>query len=182
MLLGWFGLLGRPGADRHFVHSHPSTDADANAHRRGHAADDLDLDVDELVTQVVAAVMPDAWQERFVIGYGPGNELLGTSPGGDSGPDGTWWFLDAAKARLAHFDASGRYLDQVRIPRTMLVQGVYCQWQLPHVLADGTLLYGFGGRGKQVVVDPTDGSRSCRSNGSGRSGAPAQCPCFVGSS
>ncbi len=57
-----------------------------------------------------AAAMPEAWHERFVIGYGPGKALLGTSPGGDSGtldigpeygapgPDGSWWFLDAAKA------------------------------------------------------------------------------------
>lgn len=29
--------------------------------------------------------MPAAWEERFVIGYGPGMKLLGTSPGGDSG-------------------------------------------------------------------------------------------------
>lgn len=55
------------------------------------------------------------------------SSALGTAPGGDSGsldigpeygapgPDGTWWFLDAAKARIAHYDSAGRYLDQVRI-------------------------------------------------------------------
>jgi hypothetical protein len=167
-----------------------------------------DLDVDELVVPAAVDAMPDAWQQRFVIGYGTGKQLLGTAPGGDSGsldigpeygapgPDGSWWFLDAAKARLAHYDSGGHYLEQVRIPRTMLVGGRYFQWQLPHVLADGTLvaarqtpdgtsllrlrdkvldeipvdgmfaptyddgvrLYGFGGRGKLVVVDPADGS------------------------
>jgi hypothetical protein len=170
--------------------------------------DGRDLDVDELVVPAAATGMPATWQERFVIGYGPGKALLGTSPGGDSGtldigpeygapgPDGSWWFLDAAKARLAHYDASGQFVDQVRIPKTMLVSGVYFQWQLPHVLGDGTLvaarqtpdgtsllrlrdgvldeipvdgmfaptyddgtlLYGFGGRGKPVAVDPADGS------------------------
>ena len=155
------------------------------------------------------AAVADAWQERFVIGYGPGKELLGTSPGGDSGtldigpeygapgPDGSWWFLDAAKARIAHYDSAGRYLGQVKVTR-LLVNGRYFQWQLPHVLADGmlvatrngqdgtmllrvrggtadeipvglpyfattysdgTLLYGYSGRGRLEVVDPTDGSR-----------------------
>jgi hypothetical protein len=154
--------------------------------------------------------MPDAWHERFTIGYGPGRQLLGTSPGGDSGtldigpdhgapgPDGSWWFLDAAKARLAHYDASGEFLAQVQIPKAMLVNGLYFQWQLPHVMADGMLvasrngqdgtmllrvrdgvldeiplglpfwaptysdgrlLYGYSGRGRLEVVDPTDGSR-----------------------
>jgi hypothetical protein len=96
--------------------------------------------------------MPAAWHEEFVIGYGPSKELLGTSPGGDSGsldigpefgaagPDGTWWFLDPAKQRIAHYDASGRFLDQVKIPRDLLVGGRYFQWALPHVLADGTLV------------------------------------------
>lgn len=118
----------------------------------GTPSDGRDLDVEELVVPAAAATMPDAWQERFVIGYGLGKALLGTSPGGDSGsldigpeygapaPDGSWWFLDAAKARLAHYDPSGQFLDQVRIPKSMLVSGVYFQWQLPHVLADGTLV------------------------------------------
>ncbi|MDX6375298.1 MAG: hypothetical protein QOD98_4286 [Nocardioidaceae bacterium] len=114
--------------------------------------DARDLDVNELVVPAAAGAMPDAWQERFVIGYGKGKELLGTAPGGDSGsldigpdygapgPDGSWWFLDAAKARLAHYDSAGQFLDRVRIPRKMLVSGQYFQWQLPHVLADGTLV------------------------------------------
>lgn len=114
--------------------------------------DGRDLDVDELVVPAAAPTMPAAWRERFVIGYGPGMKLLGTAPGGDSGsldigpeygapgPDGTWWFLDGAKARIAHYDAAGHYLDQVRISRKLLVAGRYFQWQLPHVLADGTLV------------------------------------------
>lgn len=114
--------------------------------------DGRDLDVDELVMPAAVPTMPAAWEERFVIGYGPGMKLLGTAPGGDSGsldigpeygapgPDGTWWFLDAAKRRIAHYDADGHYLDQVRISRKLLVDGRYFQWQLPHVLADGTLV------------------------------------------
>lgn len=175
--------------------------------------DGRDLDVDELVVPAAVPTMPAAWEERFVIGYGSGMKLLGTSPGGDSGsldvgpeygapgPDGTWWFLDAAKRRIAHYDAAGQYLDQVRISRKLLVDGRYFQWQLPHVLADDSLvaarqtpqgtallrlrdgvldeiavdgsfaptyddglrLYGFSGRGRLVVVDPSDGSmRSAR--------------------
>ncbi|GEP32524.1 hypothetical protein NSZ01_02920 [Nocardioides szechwanensis] len=114
--------------------------------------DGRDLDVDELVMPAAVPTMPAAWREKFVIGYGPGMKLLGTAPGGDSGSldigpeygapglDGTWWFLDAAKARIAHYDAAGHYLDQVRISRKLLVSGRYFQWQLPHVLADGTLV------------------------------------------
>ena len=179
--------------------------------------------VDRLVVPEAAPTMPEAWHERFVIGYGPGKELLGTAPGGDSGtldigpeygapgPDGSWWFLDGAKARLAHYDASGEFLDQIRIPRTMLFQGRYFQWQLPHVMADGTLvasrnsqdgtmllrvrdgvldeipiglpywaatysdgtlLYGYSGRGRLEVVDPTDGSRQRTDAFRTPSGAP----------
>ncbi|KAA1417031.1 hypothetical protein F0U44_17805 [Nocardioides humilatus] len=114
--------------------------------------DDRVLDVDSLVVPPAADELPAAWHERFVIGYGAGTTLLGTSPGGDSGtldigpeygapaPDGSWWFLDAAKTRIAHYDSSGQFLDQVRIPRGLLVDGRYFQWQLPHVLADGTLV------------------------------------------
>lgn len=108
--------------------------------------------MDELVVPAAAETWPTAWHERFVIGYGAGKELLGTSPGGDSGsldigpeygapaPDGNWWFLDAAKARIAHYDSTGDFLDAVRVPKELLVGGRYFQWQLPHVLADGTLV------------------------------------------
>ncbi|WP_372735013.1 hypothetical protein [Nocardioides sp.] len=109
------------------------------------------LDVGALVIPPAAAVMPRTWRERFVIPYGTGEVLLGTSPGGEGGsmdlgpesgapgPDGTWWFLDAAKKRLAHYDANGGYLGQAKIPKNLLVNRTYFQWQLPHVLADGTL-------------------------------------------
>ena len=63
-------------------------------------------------------------------------------PRPDSGapaPDGSWWFLDAAKARIAHYDSSGHFLDQVKVSKDLLVP-VYFQWQLPVVLADGTLV------------------------------------------
>ena len=114
--------------------------------------DGRDMDVDVLVVPPATDAMPAAWQERFVIGYGPGKKLMGTSPGGDSGtldigpefgapaPDGTWWFLDPAKRRIAHYDASGGFLDHVKIPQRLLVGGRYFQWSLPHVLADGTLV------------------------------------------
>ena len=111
-----------------------------------------DEGVDELVVPAATDAMPATWREDFVVPYGPGRESLGTSPGGDSGtldigpesgapaPDGTWWFLDGAKRRLAHYDADGTYLDQVRIPASLLVGGVYFQWQLPYVMADGRLV------------------------------------------
>jgi hypothetical protein len=143
----------------------PTPTDDGNASTPTTPSTAADPGVDHLVVPAAASGMPDTWQERFVIGYGPGKELLGTSPGGDSGtldigpeygapgPDGTWWFLDAAKARLAHYDPSGQFLDRVRIPRTMLVSGVYFQWQLPHVLADETLV---------AVRQSADGARLLR--------------------
>lgn len=95
--------------------------------------------------------MPDAWELAFSIGYGAGDEFLGTAPGGDGGlmlgpeygaqaPDGTWWFLDAAKRRIAHYDGSGGYLDAVVLGDDLLAGGQYFQFQLPRVLADGTLV------------------------------------------
>jgi hypothetical protein len=105
-----------------------------------------------LVVPAASSSLPSTWRQAFRIGYGPGRRLLGTSPGGDSGtldigpeygapgPDGSWWFLDAAKRRLAHYSATGHYLAQVRIPTRMLVSGRYFQWQLPHVLKNGWLV------------------------------------------
>ena len=113
--------------------------------------------------------MPAPWVERFVIGYGNGKALLGTSPGGDSGtldigpeygaqgPDGSWWFLDAAKARIAHFDADGHFIDQVKVTK-LLVSGRYFQWQLPHVLADGTLVASRNDRGGTILLRVHDGT------------------------
>jgi hypothetical protein len=141
--------------------------------------DDRDLDATRLVVPPAAPALPATWQERFVIGYGPGRALLGTAPGGDSGtldigpeygapgPDGSWWFLDAAKARIAHYDSAGQFLDQVRVSKKLLIGGLYFQWQLPHVLADGTLVAARQGpegtwllrlRGGVLDEIPVDGS------------------------
>jgi hypothetical protein len=109
-------------------------------------------DVARIVMRPATHAWPATWHEQFVVPYGAGRALLGTSPGGDNGTldigpeygapaaDGSWWFLDAAKQRVAHYDADGHYLGQVHIPRSVLVNGRYFQWQLPHVLADGTLV------------------------------------------
>jgi len=96
--------------------------------------------------------MPKVWAEVFKVSYGPHHEQLGTSRGGEGGdtaygpesgaraPDGSWWFLDVAKLRLAHYSAGGRFLGAIKVPKRLLVNGRYFQWQLPHVLADGTLV------------------------------------------
>jgi hypothetical protein len=94
--------------------------------------------------------MPEGWLPPVVLPYGPSVEQLGTSPGGENvdwGPsygtvaaDGTWWLLDAAKTRFAHFDPSGGYLGEVVIPEEFLVQGRYVQWQRPMALEDGTVV------------------------------------------
>lgn len=85
--------------------------------------------------------------------YGSGPEQFGTSRGGERSapvyygpeygapaPDGSWWFLDVGKLRLAHYDARGSFLEAVTVPTRLLVNGRYFQWQLPHVLSDGTLV------------------------------------------
>jgi len=93
--------------------------------------------------------LPADWHPAFTIGYGEAESLLGSAPGGEGltlgpnygaqAPDGTWWFLDGAKARLAHYDGGGVYLDAVVLPEEFLRSGAYFQYQLPRVLADGTL-------------------------------------------
>lgn len=98
----------------------------------------------------VASQVPASWTEALLLAYGEGEEMLGSSPGGEGltlgpdygaqAPDGTWWFIDVAKQRLAHFDQSGGYLGEVSIPPRLLSQGVYLQYQIPHVLADGTVV------------------------------------------
>ncbi|HEX6221316.1 MAG TPA: hypothetical protein VF115_09495, partial [Acidimicrobiia bacterium] len=94
---------------------------------------------------------PD-WSEVLVIRYGDDEEELGTAPGGDMGsldlgpeygaqaPDGSWWILDAAKRRLAHYSETGEYLEAIAMKPEHLTQGQYFQFQLPHILADGTLV------------------------------------------
>lgn len=89
------------------------------------------------------------WTRAFVIPYGDTPETLGVSPSGDGllfGPDygarmadGTWWFLDGAKQRLAHFTAGGGYLGAVDLDADQLVNGNF-PYQLPHILGDGTLV------------------------------------------
>lgn len=98
-------------------------------------------------------IMPKRWREVFVVPYGSGHEELGTSRGGERGtpvqygpeygapaPDGSWWFLDVDKLRLAHYDAGGGFLEAVRVPTRLLVDGDAFQWTLPHVLSDGTVV------------------------------------------
>lgn len=108
--------------------------------------------VQRLVVPAAVDAMPETWRESFAVAYGPGLKQLGTSRGGEGGvlhygpeygapaPDGSWWFLDVAKRRLAHFSSSGAFLEGVQVPPRLLVDGRYFQWQLPHVLADGTLV------------------------------------------
>jgi len=91
------------------------------------------------------------WTEQ-IFPYGEGEEFLGTSPGGDGlmlgpeygtqTPDGSWWFLDAASLRIAHFAADGSYLDQVVMPEDLLVDGLYFQYQMPQGLDDGSITAG----------------------------------------
>jgi hypothetical protein len=98
----------------------------------------------------VASEVPDTWTEAFVIPYGGAVDLLGSAPGGEGltlgpeygaqAPDATWWILDSAKRRLAHVDEIGRFLDAVAVPTSMLAHGTYFQYQLPRVLADGTVV------------------------------------------
>ncbi|MFO7547955.1 MAG: hypothetical protein R6X29_03625 [Acidimicrobiia bacterium] len=107
---------------------------------------------DGSVVLPVASGMGAGWIEAFVIPYGDTPDTLGVSLGGDGeglliGPDygarmsdGTWWFLDSAKARLAHFDGEGAYLGEVPMPEELLVNGEYFQYTLPRGLEDGTLV------------------------------------------
>lgn len=96
--------------------------------------------------------MDPAWVEIMVLPYGDDVEHLGTSPGGDGEgimwgpqygtqmPDGTWWFLDVARFRIAHFSDEGDYLGEAVVPPNFLAQGQYFQFQMPQALADGTLV------------------------------------------
>ena len=91
-----------------------------------------------------------AWEEVFALPYGDDDGQLGTSQGGEGLewgpsygtqlPDGTWWFLDAANFRLAHFDDGGGYLGDAPLPEEHLAQGEFFQWQSPQALANGTVV------------------------------------------
>lgn len=106
----------------------------------------------DAVVLPVASELGPAWAEAFVIPYGDTPETLGVALGGDGEglligpdygarvPDGTWWFLDAAKDRLAHFDADGGYLGEVAMPVELLLNGEFFQYTLPRGLEDGTLV------------------------------------------
>jgi len=105
-----------------------------------------------LVVHPATARFPEAWREVFVVPYGSARAQLGTAEGGEGGklrigpeygapaPDGTWWFLDVAKLRLAHYDRVGGYIGAVQIPARLLVNHQYFHWSLPHILDDGTLV------------------------------------------
>lgn len=106
--------------------------------------------------------MGPEWSEQ-TFPYGEDADGLGTAPGGDGlmlGPeygtqlsDGTWWFMDAAKLRFAHFDGDGSYLGEVDIPEEVLVDGQYFQYQNPIALDDGRILAsGFRGEANMSLL------------------------------
>jgi hypothetical protein len=112
------------------------------------------------------------WSE-MVFPYGEGVEFLGTSPGGEGGsvmwgpeygtqtPDGTWWFLDAANLRIAHFAGEGSYLDQVVLSEDLLVDGQYFQYQMPQALDDGSVAAaGFRTENTMALIRIVDGTAS----------------------
>jgi hypothetical protein len=114
------------------------------------------------------SAMGPAWAER-VFPYGQSEDTLGTSPGGEGlmlgpeygtqTPDGTWWFLDAANLRVAHFDAEGAYLDQVVLPEDLLVDGQYFQYQMPQGLDDGSVVAsGFRSEDAMSLMRVADGT------------------------
>jgi hypothetical protein len=111
--------------------------------------------------------MGPGWVEQ-VFPYGESEDTLGTSPGGEGlmlgpeygtqTPDGTWWFLDAASLRVAHFDADGTYLDQVILPEELLVDGQFFQYQMPQGLDDGTVVAsGFRSEDEMSLMQVADG-------------------------
>lgn len=119
--------------------------------------------VSEWVIEPATETMPDDWELQFVIPYGEEEELLGSAPGGENlmlgpdygaqAPDGSWWFMDAAKQRLAHYDGTGSYIDSVVLAPEFLAQGIYFQYQLPHILSDGTLVASrLGGETTDLLV------------------------------
>lgn len=114
--------------------------------------------------------MEPGWTE-LVFPYGEGEELLGTSPGGEGlllgpeygtqTPDGTWWFLDAANLRIAHFAGDGTFLDAVAVPEDLLVDGQYFQYQMPQALDDGSIaVAGFRSETSMALLRIVDGEAS----------------------
>jgi hypothetical protein len=115
------------------------------------------------------AEMPATWGSPVVIPYGSDEGQLGTSLGGDGegirwGPDygaiaadGTWWILDSAKQRFAHYDSAGNYLGQIKISSKFLIDGRYVQWQYPLALSDGTVVTFSMAGGKTTILLLRDG-------------------------
>jgi hypothetical protein len=78
---------------------------------------------------------------------------------GTQTPDGTWWFLDAANLRIAHFAEDGSYLDQVVLPEDLLVDGQYFQYQMPQALDDGSVAAaGFRSENTMALLRISDGT------------------------
>jgi putative cell wall-binding protein len=110
------------------------------------------VSVDELRLPARGDRVGPSWRRAFTIPYGPGVDRLGTEPGGDGqglvvGPqhgaqagDGSWWILDVAKLRVAHFDERGRHLGQVALGPDVLRDGRYMPYERPRVLADGSVV------------------------------------------
>ena len=108
-------------------------------------------DLDKVVLTEPTTLGP-AWSELFTLPYGDAPEQLGTSLGGDGEglqwgpsygtqlPDGTWWFLDTAHTRLAHYSETGDYLGEAPIPKKHLAGGEYVQYAVPLALSDGTVV------------------------------------------
>ena len=112
--------------------------------------------------------MGPGWTE-LSFPYGESEDTLGTSPGGENlmfgpeygaqVPDGSWWFLDAAKMRYAHYSPEGEYIDQAIFPTEILSQGIYFQFQMPQALDDGSVVAsGFRGEASSELLTFADGT------------------------
>lgn len=111
--------------------------------------EELFAELDEIVLGELSSFQAP-WSELFTLPYGDAPHQLGTSPGGEGlewgpsygtqVPDGTWWFLDTAHVRLAHYSETGDYLGEVPIPEQYLAGGEYVQWAMPLALGDGTVV------------------------------------------
>jgi hypothetical protein len=105
-----------------------------------------------IVLRPAVTRMPASWKRAFVIPYGEARTKLGVGLEGDGeglvvgpnygaqGPDGSWWFLDTHKFRLARYSPKGAFRQQLAIPKEHLVQGQYFPHQFPRVMNDGTFL------------------------------------------
>jgi hypothetical protein len=108
--------------------------------------------ITKTITLHAPSALNSSWGRVSRIGYGTAKAKLGTSLGGDGDgfqigpsygtqtPDKTWWYLDVAKKRLAHYSATGGYLGQVKVPAKYLSQGVYLQYQNPQAMRDGSVV------------------------------------------